>query len=260
VSRSHRYEWRRQLTAAECPATSTQRLVGLLLAEYMNGDATAWPSIATLAERTGLSDRAVQNALHALVELRFLAVAREGKGHSTTYQAILPTSAPGADLPRHVVPTSNGEGRHLTTRTSAPDDKTSARRAPELLRSGKNLRATAQVGALAGAPPAADQEHATCPFCGEVFHGIGTDALNYRSGHVAEEHRDVLPQVTSSPLEDASCEICDAYFDTDIYRFADPEKFEPWQLCIGCAAILRHEIAPTEIDVRYRASMEGRRT
>lgn len=151
-----RHQWRLALTNEDSPATATQRLVGLVLAEYANRESgLAWPAVSTIAGRSGLGDRAVRIALKRLVELRFLDVEREGKGTTTTFRLVRnpgtscrTTPAAGADPPRH-----------LTTLTPAPRSATPARRADEPLIRGKNL-ATVET-----APPNGARSTTVCD-CG----------------------------------------------------------------------------------------------
>jgi hypothetical protein len=70
------------------------------------GEALARPSNALLGRRCGLSDRTVRDALHGLVDLGFLRVARAGRGTVATYQATLPTPEESSDPPRKDLPTT----------------------------------------------------------------------------------------------------------------------------------------------------------
>jgi hypothetical protein len=220
-----RHDWRAALTSESSPASSTQRLVGLILADFANREnAYAWPSIATIARRAGLGLRAVQIALHELVDLRLLVVARAGRGTSVTYQLTIPdlgtsctpTSARGADPPRH-----------LTTQTSAPGAQTSARRAPELRRSGMNL----------GEPPtslrpegfASPADAWTCVSDGLVF--VGLDAY---LDHRAEEHREY-----DEPID--RCPFCRREFWVDepdlLERNVRPIHVEQWHADVIASAV-----------------------
>ncbi|TVQ95108.1 MAG: helix-turn-helix domain-containing protein, partial [Chromatiaceae bacterium] len=102
--------------------TPTQKLVLAVLARYcngVNGSAKCWPSMATLVEKTGYSDRAIQKALAAL-EDRSLLKRRLGAGKATTvYQLAgregLSTPAPGHPPPNDVHPTPERRSPHPRT-------------------------------------------------------------------------------------------------------------------------------------------------
>ncbi|HZS25364.1 MAG TPA: helix-turn-helix domain-containing protein [Gaiellaceae bacterium] len=203
-----RHEWRAALTSETSPATSTQRLVGLMLADYANREnALAWPSAETISRRCALSDRAVRTALHELVELCFLAVAREGKGTSTTYQLILdpgttfrPTPERRSDLPRK-----------LTTPTPERRSQTPEARSDEPLRRGEEPK-RAHARATPSATSRDTRYH--CPFC---HHSL--DDRKTRSEHILEEHADLLaridtrgmPALTAGERDEfgLECHFCD---------------------------------------------------
>jgi hypothetical protein len=69
------------------PLSATQKLVLLALADYANEAHTCWPTLATLAEKTRLSRRAVINALARLVDLNL--VTRVPRGPHRTFLYIL---------------------------------------------------------------------------------------------------------------------------------------------------------------------------
>src|SRR3954451_12782786 len=64
--------WRVALRDSELD--STAKLVGLVLSTYMNGRGDCWPKKLTIAERTGLSKRAVDGAIQRLEAGDFLRV------------------------------------------------------------------------------------------------------------------------------------------------------------------------------------------
>jgi Helix-turn-helix domain len=62
--------------------TPTQKLVAIALADHCHDDGSeARPSQATLVRKTGLSQRAVRNTLHDLVELGVLRLERKSGQH-----------------------------------------------------------------------------------------------------------------------------------------------------------------------------------
>jgi hypothetical protein len=70
-----------------CGAAPTLRLVLYALADMANDDGECWPSIASLVERTGLSERTIQTALAKLVSAGTLAVERGGgRGRTNLYR------------------------------------------------------------------------------------------------------------------------------------------------------------------------------
>ena len=88
-----------------------QKSVLVSLADNANDDGVCWPSVARIAERTCLSERAVRNALRWLEESQIL-VANQRAGRSTWY-VVSPSSynpgiscppAPDAPQPRQDMP------------------------------------------------------------------------------------------------------------------------------------------------------------
>jgi hypothetical protein len=237
VSRSFRYTWLEHVTSTASPAGSTQRLVAYVLGDYMRSEeATAWPSIATIAGRTRLSPRAVQNALHGLVELDLLAVAREGKGTSVTYRAVLPTHEVPTHLGTSCLPTSVPP-RHLVPGTSAPRSETTAPGAPEPVITGegtRNARASDGVTAtpLKAAPPNASREK-VCPFC---LTGVAGDTDAVRA-HVIAKHRDRRRAVKRELVADGmhvfpdGTECANCGFDGDLC-FGRHDR--DWPQCTTC--------------------------
>ena len=74
------FAWRHALASEAGPQRPTDRLVGMTLALYFNGDGIgAWPSQETLARRTGLTTRSIRPALARLVRDDWLGrIARKG--------------------------------------------------------------------------------------------------------------------------------------------------------------------------------------
>lgn len=70
--------------------TAAQKSVLISLADQANDDGVCWPSVGTIAKRTCLSSRAVQEAVAWLHEARILQ--REFRAHSSTYYTVLPAN------------------------------------------------------------------------------------------------------------------------------------------------------------------------
>lgn len=70
--------------------TAAQKAVLISLADQANDDGVCWPSVGTIAKRTCLSSRAVQEAVAWLHEARILQ--REFRAHSSTYYTVVPAS------------------------------------------------------------------------------------------------------------------------------------------------------------------------
>lgn len=70
-----------------------QRHVALTLSLHMDNEGgSCFPSISTLAAETGLAESSVRHAIYALDDAGYLLrKPGEGRGHSTRYQAKLPS-------------------------------------------------------------------------------------------------------------------------------------------------------------------------
>lgn len=106
--------------------SATQKSVLISLADNANDEGVCWPSIASIAERTCLSERAVRNSLRALEDLGLL-VSHQRMGRSTWYTVVPDgfdpgTSCPPApDAPRHdVPPTPAADAAHPGTTCPPP--------------------------------------------------------------------------------------------------------------------------------------------
>jgi hypothetical protein len=83
------FTWRTAIAKSDLPPTV--RHVALTLSLYMNErGGSAWPSIATLAEDSGLSTRTIMRGIRALERGRYLLCERR-PGTSTLYTGIIPT-------------------------------------------------------------------------------------------------------------------------------------------------------------------------
>ncbi|WP_433530752.1 helix-turn-helix domain-containing protein [Micromonospora sp. CA-263727] len=75
------------------------RAVAIAIAAHANADGVAWPSVATLADYAGCSERTVQRALAKLVQLGRLAVSKVAGIATRVYRLLtasgVPSAAPG---------------------------------------------------------------------------------------------------------------------------------------------------------------------
>lgn len=86
--------------------TPTQKLVLLSLAEHANDSGGCWPSTARLRELTGLSERAIRNAVRELEKLGLL-ICRQGRGKTSSHYSLhlsegqqMPVTRGAADAPQ----------------------------------------------------------------------------------------------------------------------------------------------------------------
>ena len=97
------------------PQGSTKRFVLIALADNANDDGECWPSVATIARKTGICERAVRNAIRNLeVEGWLVTDISAGRKGANKYHIITaphaprhqmpPPPAPNAPLPRHQMP------------------------------------------------------------------------------------------------------------------------------------------------------------
>ncbi|MEV4481707.1 helix-turn-helix domain-containing protein [Micromonospora coxensis] len=86
---------------------ATERLVLVAVTAHANRDGDAWPSVATIAEFTGVSVRTVQRTLAKLVHLGRLAVRQVATIATRVYRLITrhPTTTGGDNQPAGVTPT-----------------------------------------------------------------------------------------------------------------------------------------------------------
>jgi DNA-binding transcriptional MocR family regulator len=94
-------EWRWAVLSPESGLAPTQRLVALVLANFMQpARPTCWPSIDTLCEATGLSRSTIKAATAVLDELGYISRTRGvGRGNSTKYEAVLEKGRPTGRFP-----------------------------------------------------------------------------------------------------------------------------------------------------------------
>lgn len=92
------FTWRSAISSKESGLTPTQRHVALALSLHMNEKGgSCFPSVRTLCDETGLSNRAVIDALRALEGGDWLEVYRRkkgkgGRGWANGYRATVPLS------------------------------------------------------------------------------------------------------------------------------------------------------------------------
>jgi len=82
----------------------TTKMVLLVLADNANEQGFCWPSIATVARKSGLCERSVQHQLK-LLEALTLVERTERNGHSSIYQLVLENPTPVDSPPQDVHPT-----------------------------------------------------------------------------------------------------------------------------------------------------------
>ncbi|MGA4815948.1 helix-turn-helix domain-containing protein [Pseudomonas aeruginosa] len=87
--------------------SAPQKAVLISLADNSNDDGVCWPSVAKIAERTCLSERAVRNALRWLEDAKIL-ISHQRNGRSTWYTVTPASYAPGTTCPRHQMPPHPG--------------------------------------------------------------------------------------------------------------------------------------------------------
>lgn len=86
-----------------------QKAVLVSLADQANDDGYCWPSVKTIADRTCLSERAVQGAIRWLVTANLLR-ASERRGTSTVYQLTPAAYAPPQEMrPADAAPRGAGD-------------------------------------------------------------------------------------------------------------------------------------------------------
>jgi biotin operon repressor len=131
----------------ELDLASTDKLVLLALADNANDDGTCWPSIRKIAEKSSLSERAVQNAISRLRDAGKLQITeRYGRSNLFTITPAgnappqemhpapnAPTPAADAPSPPHVVRPGGARGAPITiiessSESSREPSRTTARK------------------------------------------------------------------------------------------------------------------------------------
>lgn len=146
------FTWRSAIASPECALSSTARLVALTLSLHMNErGASCFPSVATLAKETGLSDRSVQKSIALLeadgwLEVKQGGSPRGGRRAANTYRAAFPESylneAGEAGEARPVNEVRGSEGRPVNEATA-----TGERGSPQGVKRGRKEIARAQTKA-----------------------------------------------------------------------------------------------------------------
>ena len=250
MSRSFRHEWATALTAATSPATSTCRLVGLVLVDfYVNSETgLAWPSATTLGERTGLNEKSARRALHELHTLGFLSIAKRGR--TITWLIVIPAGRTESPMSHRAEgPTSAARPRTLTSATSDSVSRTSGT-APD-----EPSKRVEEPGSSDTSPPltaaAGTDEQAQCPACTERF-GTAWE----RSHHFAHAHGSVPtklptgftiglrlePDERLSDDDDGACLECDTVLVPRLVICSDH-----WTstYCVACAVACGYVLATT---------------
>ncbi|MEV7262735.1 helix-turn-helix domain-containing protein [Micromonospora aurantiaca] len=112
----------------------TERLVLVAIVAHANADGAAWPSVATVAEYVGCSERTVQRALRRLVEVGRLLVQKVAGVATRVYRLVVgggDTKAAGGDISASGGDISPRGGDALrVTRSSVEDHSEDVKRAP----------------------------------------------------------------------------------------------------------------------------------
>ena len=152
--------WHKRLALTKAPSPTAHHVLLTLGSFVSDGQSDAWPSVATLASMTGLSERAVRTALRAL-EGANLVTTEYVSGRASRYRlacaSTAHTPAPPAGVPRHLLPP-----------TPAPP-------APEVIREGTSTSTTAAACVLGPVETVENSEpqaettkpaRHVCPICG----------------------------------------------------------------------------------------------
>lgn len=111
----------------------TERLVLVAIVAHANAEGHAWPSVATIAEYVGCSERTVQRALRRLVEVGRLVVRKVVGIATRVYRLVVggDTEAAGGDIRERGgdIPAAGGDTLHVTRR-SFEDHSEEEKRAP----------------------------------------------------------------------------------------------------------------------------------
>jgi len=135
---------------AQPTGNAAAKLVLLILAHHRNHKTgQCYPSIATIARESGLSDRGVRNAIARLVKLKLVEL--RGSRTRRHYHLNVAAPAPGADVPRETAASGAATGAVVPASGAAVPARDAARsgtpcrrtgKEPESNREGENPRAT----------------------------------------------------------------------------------------------------------------------
>lgn len=116
--------------AMEVQATPTQKHVLLVLATHANEDGEAFPSIQSVCNATGLSDRAVRKARSELIEGGLLEKSRKFTRNGVRLNMARYAAQPAPDAGK-AAPRSEKPAPRATKKEPAPDAATPARHAAQ---------------------------------------------------------------------------------------------------------------------------------
>lgn len=160
--------------------TPAQKAVLISLADNANDEGVCWPSVKRIAERTCLSERAVQGALRWLTSAGLL-VAKERDGRSTVYEITPAAYAPPQEL--------RGAGNAPTPAAFAPTPADAAPAPADAApRTVKNHQRTNREPKVVIAPPPG------------VSDAVWADYLKYRNAQKVPVNGTVLKRLTKQLL------------------------------------------------------------
>ena len=109
----------------------TERLIMLALADHADDDGRCYPSVARIAQRTGLSERAVQTNVRSLIAAGYINITiGGGKGNSNLYFISANPAADAPQTPQEMHPAADAP-RTICTPNPAADAPNPAADAPE---------------------------------------------------------------------------------------------------------------------------------
>lgn len=132
-------------SAFDAELAPTPRFVLVALAEHADDEGRCYPSVARVAQRTGLSERSVQNSIKQLCAGGYLNINRNAGKHGTNVYQLRLTPAgaappqdvhPAADSPhprRSCTPTPAGAAPEPSLNRQEPSESNSAREIFEAL-------------------------------------------------------------------------------------------------------------------------------
>lgn len=99
----------------------TERLVLVAIVAHANADGCAWPSVATIADYVGCSERTVQRALRRLVEVGRLVIRKVAGIATRVYRLVVggDTEAAGGDIRERGgdIPAAGGDTQDVARRS-----------------------------------------------------------------------------------------------------------------------------------------------
>ena len=151
----------------------TERLIMLAIADHADDTGRCYPSISRLAQRTGLSERAVRGNVRALENQGYLTIhIGAGQGGSNVYFA---RSTPAADTP----PAADAPGRKCTTpRQEVPSTPAADAPKPPITTNNHQQSHEAPAAAAASQKNPTDRERLLDAM------GVGPDGITGPSGFI----------------------------------------------------------------------------